>query len=57
MKNAVLNGMITRKRASEMLSITAGTLRRWERRGIIKAYKLNSRVTRYKLSDIEKVLH
>ncbi len=39
-----------------MLDLSPGTLRRYERRGVLKGYRLNSRVVRYKLTDIQALL-
>lgn len=38
--------------AGQLLSLSRRTLRRYEVDGKLKAIKLNSRVTRYKLADV-----
>jgi hypothetical protein len=52
----IIQGAILRKRACEMLGITPGTLRRWERKRRIVGYKISSRATVYKIKDVEKLL-
>ena len=43
---------LTRKEVCKLLQISPVTLNEWTKSGIIKAYRLNSRV-RYKRADIE----
>ncbi len=43
---------ISRRRASEILSVTTRTLRRWEQKGILHPLRINPRVTRYYLKEV-----
>ena len=46
---------LTRKETSELLKVSLPTLHFWTKKGIIKAYRINSRI-RYKRGDIEEAL-
>lgn len=47
--------LLTRKEVMKLLSITAPTLSGWQRKGIIKAHRINRRVY-FRQSDIDKAL-
>ena len=57
MLNNVKNKLLTIKEASEMLRVSKITLRRWEKKGIIKTERIGVRHDRrFKLADIRKIL-
>lgn len=54
-KTVALERRMRRSAAAALLSVTPPTLRRWERAGILRGIKLNSRITLYLESDILKL--
>jgi len=48
--------LLTRAQVAARLSVTKHTVRMYERRGLIAALRLNQRVVRYDLSEIEQLL-
>lgn len=46
---------ISRKQVSEMLGVCQETIYSWQRKGILKGYKIGNRV-RYSLSEVESVI-
>ena len=46
---------LTRNEVSEMLQVSLPTVHEWSKKGIIKAYRINSRL-RYKRTEIEDAL-
>ena len=56
-KNTTLPKLLTIKQAAEILNVHVETLRRWDKRGRLKAIKVNERGDRrYKPEDIENYL-
>lgn len=47
--------LLTPKQVQERLGICAETLNRWRRKRVLVAVRINSRVFRYRESDIEKL--
>jgi hypothetical protein len=52
MKKKVLEKRIRRSVAAVMLGLSPASLRRYELRGILQGFKLNSRITLYKEVDV-----
>jgi excisionase family DNA binding protein len=50
------NEFLTRKEVSERLRVSYPTLKRWRDNKLISCYKIGF-IVRYKLSDIEQLLH
>jgi hypothetical protein len=55
-KQPVTPRLVTSREASNIISVCPHTLRRWERAGRIKALRFNSRVKRYKLDEIQRLI-
>lgn len=51
-----LANLITRKEVSALLSVSVVTIIDWDKKGILKPYKIGNRI-RYKLADVESVLN
>ena len=47
--------ILSRKQAAEVLGISLPTLNEWTKEGIVKGYRINSRV-RYKRSELDDAL-
>ena len=45
------------RQAAEELGVHENTLRRWERKGLIKAVKLPTGVRRFRREDVERLRH
>lgn len=57
-KDKTLPKLLTIKQASEILNVHMETLRRWDKRGKLKAIRVNERGDRrYDPRDIEKILN
>jgi len=55
--NNNLPKLLTIRQAAEVLNVHVETLRRWDKRGKLKAIIINERGDRrYKLEDLEKVI-
>jgi len=49
--------LLTIRQAAEILNVHVETLRRWDKRGKLKAFRVNERGDRrYKLEDLESYL-
>ena len=48
--------LLSRKQVAEIAGVHPGTVKRWERRGLLKAYRINSRVVRYERHDVMELL-
>ncbi len=48
--------LLTRKEVGHLLRLHPGTVKRLEHRGALKSIKLNSRVTRYLRSEVQKLI-
>ncbi len=48
--------LLTRKEVGFLLRLHPGTIKRLEKRGALKAIKINSRVTRYLRSEVQKLI-
>ena len=56
MKKKSLPGLLTITEVSEMLKVHPNTLRKWDKKGILKAVRFGQRGDRrYKKEDIEKL--
>ncbi len=56
-KNTILPKLLTIRQASEVLNVHVETLRRWDKRGKLKAITINERGDRrYDPKDIEAIL-
>jgi len=56
-KDKTLPKLLTIKQASEILNVHVETLRRWDKRGKLKAIRVNERGDRrYRPEDIEKLM-
>ena len=56
-KNTTLPKLLTIRQAAEVLNVHVETLRRWDKSGKLKAFKVNERGDRrYKPGDIENYL-
>jgi DNA-binding transcriptional MerR regulator len=47
---------LSRKQVAKIAGVHPGTVKRWERRGLLKAYRINSRVVRYERHDVMELL-
>ena len=50
------NALLSRKDVASFLNVSTETVKRYQRRGILPAIVLNSRVTRYDPADVEKLV-
>ena len=48
--------LLSRREVGERCGVHPGSVARWERQGLIKAVKLNSRVTRYPESELMRFI-
>jgi DNA-binding transcriptional MerR regulator len=48
--------LLSRKQVAKIAGVHPGTVKRWERRGLLKAYRINSRVVRYERHDVMELL-
>ena len=48
--------LLSRKQVAEIAGVHRETVKRWERRGLLKAYRINSRVVRYERHDVMELL-
>jgi len=56
-KNTTLPKLLTIRQAAEVLNVHVETLRRWDKRGKLKAIRVNERGDRrYKPEDLEKIV-
>jgi DNA-binding transcriptional MerR regulator len=56
-KSAYMNAeFISREEAAEIAQVCKHTIRNWEKAGLIKAARINSRIIRYRRADIIKLL-
>jgi len=39
-----------------MLDVSTETIKRWERAGVLKSVRFNSRVVRYRREDVERMI-
>jgi|GEM_PF-5836485 len=46
----------SRKAAAERLSVSIETLKRWEKTGRLRGYRVGPKLVRYKASDLEGLL-
>ena len=49
--------LLKRREVAERLGVHTETVKRYQRRGILPAIVLNSRVTRYELSAVERLIN
>lgn len=47
---------LTRKETADLLGISLVTLNDWTKKGVIKAYRINTRI-RYKSNEVEKAIN
>ena len=50
------NRLLSRRKAAEILGVSVRTVCRYERQGRLPACKLSSRLTRYRLQDLDKLI-
>jgi excisionase family DNA binding protein len=56
-KNTKLPKLLTIRQAAEIINVHVETLRRWDKRGKLKAIRVNERGDRrYKPEDLEKIV-
>jgi predicted site-specific integrase-resolvase len=48
--------LVSRRRASEILGLTPGSIYRYEKVGLLTPIRLNSRVTRYRMGELQKLI-
>ena len=48
--------LLSRKQVAEMAGVHPGTIKRWERRGLLKPIRINPRVVRYKAAEVMRLL-
>lgn len=48
--------LLSRRQVGVMCGVHEGTVKRWEFTGKLKAVKLNSRVTRYELEEVNRLI-
>jgi predicted site-specific integrase-resolvase len=53
---AVLPQVVSRRQAAIALGVCKYTVRRWELAGLIQPIRINSRLLRYRVADIERLL-
>ena len=53
---APLEELLTRKQVAERFQTCCHTIMRWERRGLLKAQRINKRVLRYPVSEVKRLL-
>jgi len=52
-----ITGLLTLSEASELLNVHPNTLRKWDKKGILKAFRFGQRGDRrYKKEDIENLM-
>lgn len=57
MKNKLFSELLTLTEASEILKVHPNTLRKWDKKGILKAVRFGQRGDRrYRKEDIEKLI-
>jgi predicted site-specific integrase-resolvase len=52
----VPDDLLTRQQVAEHFKVCTRTIGLWERRGMLLAIRINSRVIRYRKEDVEKVV-
>ncbi len=48
--------LVSRKLAAEKIGVSTETLKRWERRGLLHPIIFNSRLIRYRRTDIDRLV-
>ena len=48
--------LLTRQETADRFSVHKETIKRWERKGLLKAIVINSRVTRYDPLEVERLI-
>jgi predicted site-specific integrase-resolvase len=48
--------LLSRKQVAEIAGVHRETVKRWERRGLLKANRINSRVVRYEWHEVMRFL-
>jgi DNA-binding transcriptional regulator YiaG len=46
----------SRLQVAVMLDVSTETIKRWERAGVLKSVRFNSRVVRYRREDVERMI-
>lgn len=48
--------LISRKIAAEKIGVSTETLKRWEKRGLLRPIVFNTRLIRYRRTDIDRLV-
>lgn len=48
--------LLSRLQVAVMLDVSTETIKRWERAGVLKSVRFNSRVLRYRREDVERMI-
>jgi predicted site-specific integrase-resolvase len=48
--------LLSRKQVAKIAGVHPGTVKRWERRGLLKAKRINKRVVRYEWNEVMRLL-
>ena len=48
--------LLTRKQVAELLAVSTESIKRYERRGVLRSIKLNSRLIRYRPEDVQRMI-
>lgn len=51
-----LRRLYSRREVAEILRCHPGSVARWQRKGVLRGLKINSRVTRYRAEDVAKLI-
>lgn len=54
--SSTIGRLLSRRQVGDLLGVHEGTVKRWEFDGRLPAIKLNCRVTRYRESDVRKLV-
>jgi len=52
----LMEDLLSRKQTGKKLGVCSETVKRYEKQGILPAYKMNSKNTKYDPKDVEKFL-